>query len=144
MAQPKRLSSDMFSFWERLSGDKVMIFWWRQHLVFIHKLYGNKGNARDLCKSSKDLWVTCKDSRTILKLCMTPCEWRQLTGSYSWPPEAFGLGLGVGWLWERVGNVFQTKCFWIRKVNWNSEKLQFWMALALLWLELICRNWEYL
>ena len=28
----------------------------------------------------------------ILKLRMTPCEWRQLTGSYSWPTKAFGLG----------------------------------------------------
>ena len=46
----------------------------------------------------KDLWMTRKDSQMILKVHMTPCEWEQLTGSYSWPPEAFGLGLGVRWL----------------------------------------------
>jgi len=29
-------------------------------------------------------------------------------GSYSWPPEAFSLGLGVRWPRERVGNAFWT------------------------------------
>ena len=53
MAWPKCLSSDMFLVWEQLSSDKVMIYWWRQGLIFIHKLYGNKGNVRDHCESSE-------------------------------------------------------------------------------------------
>ena len=45
---------------------------------------------------------------------MTPCELFLLAGSYSWLPEALGLGLGVRWLQECVGNVFRTKHFLIR------------------------------
>jgi len=59
-----------------------------------------------LVSHRKDLWVTRKDSRKILKLHMTPCEWIQLTGSYSWPPEAFGLRIGVRWPGEHAGNAF--------------------------------------
>jgi len=65
----------------------------------------------------KGLWVTCKDSQIILKVCMTLCELFLLTGNYSWPPKTLGLRLEVGWLQECVGNTFGTKCFWIQKVS---------------------------
>jgi len=54
----------------------------------------------------KSFQVTHKDSQIILKVGMTPYELFLLTRSYSWPPEALGLGLEVEWLQERVGNTF--------------------------------------
>jgi len=148
MAWPKCLSSDMFSVWEWLSSDKVMIIDGGNASYLYINCMEIRGTQEIIASHRKDLRVAHKDSRMILKLCMTPCEWRQLTGSYSWPPKALSLGLGVGWLRERVGNTFQTKCFWIQKVNWNSVKLQFWTALRLSsglnYSLVICRNREYL
>jgi hypothetical protein len=131
MAWPKHLSSDVFLVWEQLSSDKVIIINGGNALYLYINCMEIKGMQEIIASHWKDLWMTHKDSRTILKLCMTPCEWSQLTGSYSWPPKAFGLRLGVKWPRERVGNMFQTKHFRIQKVNWNSAKLQFWTALWL-------------
>jgi hypothetical protein len=100
-----------------LSSGKVDDIQWRQGLVFIHNTIEIKGTREIIASHQKDLLMTHKDSRTILKVCMTPYEWERLIGSYSWPPEAFGLVLGVGWPREHVGNAFQTKRFQIQKVN---------------------------
>ena len=45
--------------------------------------------------------------------------------------EALGLELEIGWPQEHIGNTFQTRYFRIWKVNWNSAKLQFRVALWL-------------
>ena len=134
----------MFSVWEWLSSDKMMIIDGGNASYLYINCMEIKGTQGIIASHWKDLQMTCKDSQTILKLCMTPCEWKRLTGSYSWPPEAFSLRLGVGWPRERVRNTFQTKCFQIRKANWNSVKLQFrtvlWPCSDLNYSLVICKS----
>ena len=137
--------------WKHLCSEFILSlraieWWWKGDLLMeakpcIYTQYCRiMGNTRDSLKSlarpSGNLWNFLSIPKSLCGF-----QWVILIGSYFWPPEGLGLGLQVGWPQElsfeqstsRFGRWVETQqncsqCvpFWIRKVSWDSARLQFW------------------
>ena len=133
------LCSDLFSVWEWYKGEKMMIF----SGGFALYLYMNSRNNRESegCSPShqQDLWTVRSDFLSIPKSSVK-FLWVERTRRnvllVTWrPPSQAGDHGG----WTGVPNMFQTKCFQIRKVCWNSTKLLLSGKLSIKISWVICR-----
>ena len=91
--------------------------------------------------------MTCNNSLMFLKLLDNSCESSWLTRSYLWPPETFGIGLGVVVAtWSHL----EHSCSWLGRHVQAPQSHSFRWLCGLAWVLIInkicmtCYDWKKL
>jgi len=122
---PKCLSSDVFSVWEQLSGDKIdLLVEVRPH---IYTWYCRiKRNMKDHCKSSERPLGDLQGSLNVPKG-LYDSMWVILTHIKLFLAVLWAQSWARGWVAVRTCSEQSTFHIW--KVSWNWVRLQFRMVL---------------